>query len=147
MVQKTRSCLSVLEDYEHFVFEHAQKPYIEFPIMADGQPYDGDSSPGTDRVVRSSLLFFPLMRTKVDICVYRFLDRLQATSNPLCTAPSSPMMGTEGMGSPSAKTIQSIRMEVEYMTSIRPLVVEENLTHLETCWSSLCFSRSGGLGW
>ena len=38
-----------------FRFDHAQKPYIEFPIMADGQPFDGESSPGADRVVNLRL--------------------------------------------------------------------------------------------
>lgn len=38
-------------DYEHFKFEHAQKPYLEFPIMDDGSAFDGSESPGADRVV------------------------------------------------------------------------------------------------
>jgi len=42
-------------DYEHFKFDHAQKPYLEFPIMEDGRPYDGESSPGADRVVIGSI--------------------------------------------------------------------------------------------
>lgn len=40
-------------DYEHFSFPHASKPYLEFPIMA-GSVYDG-SSPGADRVVIGSI--------------------------------------------------------------------------------------------
>jgi len=42
-------------DYEHFKFSHAQKPYIEFPIMVDGSAYNGDSSPGADRVILGSI--------------------------------------------------------------------------------------------
>lgn len=40
-------------DYEHFSFPHASKPYLEFPIAA-GSVYDG-SSPGADRVVIGSI--------------------------------------------------------------------------------------------
>ncbi|MCJ1434133.1 hypothetical protein MMC27_003499 [Xylographa pallens] len=43
----------VYNDYEHFTFSHAQKPYLEFPIMS-GDVYDG-SSPGADRVVIGSI--------------------------------------------------------------------------------------------
>ena len=42
-------------DYEHFNFKHASAPYIEFPIMRDGETYDGDKSPGADRVVLGSI--------------------------------------------------------------------------------------------
>ncbi|MCJ1382923.1 hypothetical protein MMC17_006036 [Xylographa soralifera] len=42
----------VYNDYEHFTFSNAQKPYLEFPIMA-GDVYNG-SSPGADRVVIGS---------------------------------------------------------------------------------------------
>ncbi|KAA6411977.1 MAG: guanyl-specific ribonuclease F1 [Lasallia pustulata] len=40
-------------DYEHFSFQHAVKPYLEFPIVS-GETYDG-SSPGADRVVIGSI--------------------------------------------------------------------------------------------
>lgn len=40
-------------DYEHFSFPHAVKPYLEFPILSGGT-YDG-SSPGADRVVIGSI--------------------------------------------------------------------------------------------
>ncbi|MCJ1305361.1 hypothetical protein MMC08_008175 [Hypocenomyce scalaris] len=43
----------VYNDYEHFSFSHAVKPYLEFPIMS-GDTYDG-SSPGADRVVIGSI--------------------------------------------------------------------------------------------
>ncbi|MCJ1282980.1 hypothetical protein MMC26_002307 [Xylographa opegraphella] len=43
----------VYNDYEHFTFSHALKPYLEFPIMS-GEVYDG-SSPGADRVVIGSI--------------------------------------------------------------------------------------------
>ncbi|MCJ1416056.1 hypothetical protein MMC32_002391 [Xylographa parallela] len=43
----------VYNDYEHFTFSYAQKPYLEFPIMSD-DVYDG-SSPGADRVVIGSI--------------------------------------------------------------------------------------------
>ncbi|KAH8805526.1 Ribonuclease/ribotoxin [Xylogone sp. PMI_703] len=42
-------------DYEHFKFDHAKKPYLEFPIMEDGSAYDGSGSPGADRVVIGSI--------------------------------------------------------------------------------------------
>ncbi|KAJ9256537.1 hypothetical protein DTO271D3_6736 [Paecilomyces variotii] len=41
-------------DYEHFSFKHAQKPYLEFPIERNGKTYDG-GSPGADRVVIGSI--------------------------------------------------------------------------------------------
>ncbi|MCJ1354340.1 MAG: hypothetical protein MMC33_004328 [Icmadophila ericetorum] len=44
----------VYNDYEHFQFSHAQKPYLEFPVIADGSVYDGES-PGADRVVIGSI--------------------------------------------------------------------------------------------
>ncbi|KAF2085507.1 Ribonuclease/ribotoxin, partial [Saccharata proteae CBS 121410] len=40
-------------DYEHFSFAHAQKPYLEFPVM-QGKTYDG-GSPGADRIVIGSI--------------------------------------------------------------------------------------------
>ena len=40
-------------DYEHFTFTHAQKPYLEFPVEQSGV-YDGQS-PGADRVVIGSI--------------------------------------------------------------------------------------------
>ena len=40
-------------DYEHFTFSHAQKPYLEFPIEKSGA-YSG-GSPGADRVVIGSI--------------------------------------------------------------------------------------------
>jgi hypothetical protein len=46
-------------DYEKFQFDHAQKPYIEFPIMENGEAYTGDDSPGADRVVCYSQLSLP----------------------------------------------------------------------------------------
>ena len=42
----------VYNDYEKFNFSHAQKPYLEFPIVSDGS-YEG-GSPGADRVVSGS---------------------------------------------------------------------------------------------
>jgi hypothetical protein len=42
-------------DYEHFNFKHAQAPYLEFPIMRNGETYDGDRSPGADRIVLGSI--------------------------------------------------------------------------------------------
>jgi hypothetical protein len=42
-------------DDEHFTFQHASAPYFEFPIMPDGRIYNGDRSPGTDRVVIGSV--------------------------------------------------------------------------------------------
>ena len=88
------------------------------------------------------LLFLSPMRTKFDIYVYRFLGRSQVISNPLCTVPSSPMTGKKRMGSLSARMIPWIRKEVEHMTSIRPMVVEESLIMVDICWSSLCSNRS-----
>lgn len=41
-------------DYEHFYFAHAQKPYLEFPILESGT-YSGEESPGADRVVIGSI--------------------------------------------------------------------------------------------
>ncbi|KAI9741308.1 MAG: hypothetical protein M1834_003025 [Cirrosporium novae-zelandiae] len=41
-------------DYEHFSFTHAKKPYLEFPIERNGKVYDG-GSPGADRVVIGSI--------------------------------------------------------------------------------------------
>ncbi|KAL9089463.1 MAG: hypothetical protein Q9165_005784 [Trypethelium subeluteriae] len=40
-------------DYEHFDFHQAQKPYLEFPILS-GETYDG-GQPGADRVVIGSI--------------------------------------------------------------------------------------------
>lgn len=40
-------------DYEKFQFSHAQKPYLEFPILESGD-YD-NQSPGADRVVIGSI--------------------------------------------------------------------------------------------
>jgi len=45
----------VYNDYEDFQFSHAQKPYLEFPVMSNGQPYEGNESPGADRVVIGSI--------------------------------------------------------------------------------------------
>jgi hypothetical protein len=44
----------VSQDYEHFSFTHAQKPYLEFPILESGA-FSGDESPGADRVVIGSI--------------------------------------------------------------------------------------------
>ncbi|KAL1967823.1 hypothetical protein VTN77DRAFT_2512 [Rasamsonia byssochlamydoides] len=41
-------------DYEHFNFKHALKPYLEFPVERNGRVYDG-GSPGADRVVIGSI--------------------------------------------------------------------------------------------
>ncbi|KAJ9619212.1 hypothetical protein H2203_008541 [Taxawa tesnikishii (nom. ined.)] len=41
-------------DYEHFTFQHAQAPYLEFPITRTGRAYDGQS-PGADRIVIGSI--------------------------------------------------------------------------------------------
>lgn len=41
-------------DYEKFQFSHAQKPYLEFPILTSGG-YTTDESPGADRVVIGSI--------------------------------------------------------------------------------------------
>lgn len=41
-------------DYEHFSFSHAQKPYLEFPVERNGKVYDG-GSPGADRVIIGSI--------------------------------------------------------------------------------------------
>lgn len=40
-------------DYEHFSFQNAKAPYLEFPILTSGV-YDGES-PGADRVVLGSI--------------------------------------------------------------------------------------------
>lgn len=40
-------------DYEHFQFSHAEKPYLEFPVVQSGT-YDG-GSPGADRIVIGSI--------------------------------------------------------------------------------------------
>ncbi|KIW08628.1 uncharacterized protein PV09_00584 [Verruconis gallopava] len=37
-------------DYEGFTFDGVDGPYYEFPILSDGEIYDG-GSPGADRVV------------------------------------------------------------------------------------------------
>jgi hypothetical protein len=42
-----------ISDYEKFQFSHAQKPYLEFPILESGD-YD-NQSPGADRVVIGSI--------------------------------------------------------------------------------------------
>ncbi|PMD18345.1 Ribonuclease/ribotoxin [Hyaloscypha hepaticicola] len=44
----------VYNDYEKFQFEHAQKPYLEFPILESGA-YTDDESPGADRVIIGSI--------------------------------------------------------------------------------------------
>ncbi|KIY51477.1 ribonuclease-domain-containing protein, partial [Fistulina hepatica ATCC 64428] len=44
----------VYNDYERFSFTHAKKPYLEFPVVQDGQVYDG-GSPGADRVIIGSI--------------------------------------------------------------------------------------------
>ncbi|RDW59874.1 putative ribonuclease T1 [Coleophoma cylindrospora] len=45
----------VYNDYEKFDFSsHAKKPYLEFPIMANGAKYSGES-PGADRVIIGSI--------------------------------------------------------------------------------------------
>jgi len=44
----------VYNDYEHFNFGHAQKPYLEFPVERDGRVYEG-GSPGADRIVIGSI--------------------------------------------------------------------------------------------
>jgi len=41
-------------DYEHFNFSHAQKPYLEFPVEQGDEVYAG-GSPGADRVVIGSI--------------------------------------------------------------------------------------------
>ena len=41
-------------DYEHFSFPHAHKPYLEFPVTNTGSVYDG-ASPGADRIVIGSI--------------------------------------------------------------------------------------------
>ena len=46
--------LTLLLDYEKFSFSHAQKPYLEFPILESGS-YTDDESPGADRVVIGSI--------------------------------------------------------------------------------------------
>jgi len=46
----------VYNDYEKFQFDHAQKPYLEFPVLTNGA-YDGES-PGADRVVSPILVSF-----------------------------------------------------------------------------------------
>jgi hypothetical protein len=43
-----------LQDYEKFQFEHAQKPYLEFPILESGA-YTDNESPGADRVIIGSI--------------------------------------------------------------------------------------------
>ncbi|KAF1353239.1 Ribonuclease/ribotoxin [Delphinella strobiligena] len=40
-------------DYEKFNFSHAKKPYLEFPVLSNGE-YEG-GSPGADRVVIGSI--------------------------------------------------------------------------------------------
>ncbi|KAJ7651396.1 Ribonuclease/ribotoxin [Roridomyces roridus] len=45
----------VYNDNERFNFGHAQKPFFEFPIMPSGEIFDGDTSPGADRVVIGSV--------------------------------------------------------------------------------------------
>lgn len=42
-------------DYEHFNFKHASAPYLEFPILSDGKTFDGETSPGADRIVIGSI--------------------------------------------------------------------------------------------
>lgn len=44
----------VYNDYEHFNFAHAAKPYLEFPVTTNGSAYDG-ASPGADRIVIGSI--------------------------------------------------------------------------------------------
>jgi hypothetical protein len=41
-------------DYEKFSFQHAKKPYLEFPILESGA-YNDNGSPGADRVVIGSI--------------------------------------------------------------------------------------------
>jgi ribonuclease len=41
-------------DYERFQFDHAQKPFLEFPILESGA-FTGDESPGADRIVIGSI--------------------------------------------------------------------------------------------
>lgn len=43
-----------LDDYEHFTFSQAKKPYLEFPVTNTGDVYDG-GSPGADRIVIGSI--------------------------------------------------------------------------------------------
>lgn len=51
---KTLTRTTLFPDYEHFYFAHAQKPYLEFPILESGT-YSGEESPGADRVVIGSI--------------------------------------------------------------------------------------------
>jgi len=41
-------------DYEHFSFPNAQKPYLEFPVLESGA-FTNEESPGADRVVIGSI--------------------------------------------------------------------------------------------
>ncbi|KAF2139190.1 uncharacterized protein K452DRAFT_300733 [Aplosporella prunicola CBS 121167] len=41
-------------DYEHFNFQHAEAPYLEYPILQGGKPYDGGHA-GNDRVILGSI--------------------------------------------------------------------------------------------
>ena len=116
----------------HRVPNHGKRPALQRWFQSWTRP----------RCTSFPLLFLSPMRTKFDIYVYRFLGRSQVISNPLCTVPSSPMTGKKRMGSLSARMIPWIRKEVEHMTSIRPMVVEESLITVDICWSSLCSNRS-----
>lgn len=57
--RKNSTLTHPLPDFEKFKFAHAQKPYLEFPIMPNGEVYDGESSPGADRIVRPPPHPFP----------------------------------------------------------------------------------------
>lgn len=41
--------------YEKFQFSHAQKPYLEFPVLTNKSDYTGNESPGADRVIIGSI--------------------------------------------------------------------------------------------
>ncbi|KAE9407764.1 Ribonuclease/ribotoxin [Gymnopus androsaceus JB14] len=45
----------VYNDYEKFSFQHANKPYLEFPMERNGGAYSGEGSPGADRLVIGSI--------------------------------------------------------------------------------------------
>ena len=42
-------------DYEHFKFEHAEMPYLEYPIENKNRLYEGSGKPGPDHVVIGSI--------------------------------------------------------------------------------------------
>lgn len=84
-------------DYEKFSFSHAQKPYLEFPILESGS-YTDDESPGADRVMISSIA------TDYSSAVFCAVLTLDGSTNNGFTECKDDAVNTNGKGTYEKKS-------------------------------------------